>query len=265
VSGDSPKQAQRDPALGMNAVPSMPDAKAPTATTTLGDMAGCQQPKQAPRQDLQRQAQLIALLDAERQRLAAEIHDSVGQYLASALVFLESSQRKKTTTAARRQSYIETGIEILQLAAAESRRLINGLLPPQLDERGLDGAMDGLIALQSEKGGFTVELVKQGDIGRLDAAIARSAYRIIQGLLSRARYRKARGARVTLGRCDPFLNIDVEDWGAHAAADAAGCDNVELQDVRMRVEALGGQMQTNAIPQRGSCTCVSLRLDERAG
>jgi signal transduction histidine kinase len=262
VSRDSPKQAQPDPALAAHAASSAPAVQDRAASFNFGP-ADCLTPASPPCEDLRKTARFVALLEAERQHVATEIHDGVAQYLASALMFLESSQRKRTCTAARRQSYIETGIEILQLAVAESRRLVDRLLPPQLDSHGLDVLLDKLVAQHVEPDGFRVEVVKKSELGRLATRVEYSAYRIMQELLTLARHNKARAARITVWRSQGWLNVEVEDWGSPAHGDATPADDQQMQSIRLRVELLGGQIQTNAIPMRGSCTSVSLRVDER--
>jgi two-component system sensor histidine kinase UhpB len=86
--------------------------------------------------------QLVETQDRERQFLAYEIHDGIAQYLAGALLHLQAFEHAAGTPLG--PEFAE-GLRLLTKAAAEARRLIAGLRPPELDELGVLEAVESLV------------------------------------------------------------------------------------------------------------------------
>jgi PAS domain S-box-containing protein len=85
-------------------------------------------------QQLYRERQLLRRLldlqERERQLVAYEIHDGLGQYLTGGLMYLEASMASGKTRKDKTQSDHDRGMSLLRDALAEARRLISGLRPP---------------------------------------------------------------------------------------------------------------------------------------
>ena len=96
--------------------------------------------------------QLIASQENERKRIAAELHDSLGQRLVViknlALFFLRSQE--DTAISNGRLQLIEEISEEAALAADESREISYNLRPFQLDRLGLSKAIEGIIRTASD-------------------------------------------------------------------------------------------------------------------
>ena len=100
-------------------------------------------------QQLHRERQLLRRLldlqERERQLVAYEIHDGLGQYLTGGLMYLEASMASGKTRTDKTKSDHDRGMSLLRDALAEARRLISGLRPPILDEQGVSAALEYLI------------------------------------------------------------------------------------------------------------------------
>src|SRR6202046_3388386 len=129
-------------------------------------------------------ARLIAMQDEERRRIARDLHDSVGQLVASLSMNngLALLQAEKLTAPAREALHQNT--EIVQQLSKEIRTISHLLHPPLLDEIGLLPAIrlfaDGFAERSDVK--VTVELAPE--IGRLAPNVEISIFRIVQECLT---------------------------------------------------------------------------------
>lgn len=164
---------------------------------------------------------LIETQERERQLVSYEIHDGLAQYLASALMRLESCAAALTApagthtdaagnpkvsgvpsqpTGARRPTAserdCEEGLRLLRAALVEARRLINGLRPPMLDELGIVEAIESLV---SDARIEVPEVVFHSphSLPRLPSDLETTIFRIVQEALTNVR-KHASAGRVTV-------------------------------------------------------------------
>ena len=194
---------------------SMPDATAPTATASLGDTAGCQQPEQAPRQNLQRQAQLIALLDAERQRMAAEVHDSLAQSLAFVkmrMPLLEDALLGHEE--ARALKYCGDVRSAVSQAHASLRGILTHFRSP-MDPQGLVHALEAAAGHFGESSGVELEFVNELPALKLGPEAEAQVFHIVREALSNvARHARARHAWLHVAAApDGRIEIVIADDG----------------------------------------------------
>src|SRR5437899_921881 len=100
-------------------------------------------------------AKLIRAQDEERRRLARELHDSMGQYLAAMSMSLAALVSDTPTIDKRRSDDLQN---IIQLCLSETRTLSHLLHPPLLDEVGLNSAMKWFVEEFGKRSGIQVTL-----------------------------------------------------------------------------------------------------------
>src|SRR5687767_941812 len=83
--------------------------------------------------------------ERDRQLMAYEIHDGIIQDMTAALMFLEAAGAQAAFAAPDVKEQHERGVRILRDAVQEARRLIRGLIPVELDERGLARSLEKLV------------------------------------------------------------------------------------------------------------------------
>ncbi|WP_291050662.1 sensor histidine kinase [Herbiconiux sp.] len=209
---------------------------------------------------------------AERARLAREIHDTLAQGLSSIQMLLHAAERADPG---------RPGIEHIRLARetaaanlADARRFIRELTPPDLDDRGLGGALRRLAAEQWVPQGLAVE-VRVPDAVDLPMPVQTALLRIAQGAVANV-LQHAHATRATI-RLDlrretdgEHLRFTVADDGAGfdpAAASAASrgrSDSFGLQATRERVDQLGGVLTVESAPRAGTVLTVELALEPLA-
>ena len=204
---------------------------------------------------LQRQAEQAA--DAERARIARELHDIVAHHL-SVIVLQAAGARASGRSAGTALEKIEhSGRQAL----AETRRLL-GVLRDTDQETGLApqpgiGELDAL-ADTVRAAGLPVNLVI-GDHAGVPAAVDVSVYRIVQEALTNILKHAGRAcADVTIGCADEAVTIEITDDGTREPGNQPPAGGHGLAGMRERVAIFGGEL--HAGPRPGGGFTVRARL-----
>lgn len=209
---------------------------------------------------------LINLQDRERRRIAREIHDSLGQYLAAVKINL---QLLCDTGGESIGSLATECSELLDRCIGETRTLSHLLHPPLLDEAGLASATSWFVTGFSKRSGIAVALDLPPDLPRLsnDAEIA--LFRVIQeGLTNVHRHSQSRSADIRLHAAAGQVKLQVRDYGQgipQEVLDKMHRDGtylgVGLAGMRERVRELGGEFE---VQSDSSGTTISLSIPIKA-
>lgn len=195
--------------------------------------------------------QLIASQEADRARIAGDLHDSLGQTLSviknhAQLMLLQ----KRLSLNTRKQ--IETISEATATAIAEMRRISQDLHPYQLDHLGLTRSLESLIdgAAQASKIHFNRKLDPVDDAFSGDAAA--NLYRVVQECLNNIlKHSGAHAASVTLARGIHDMQLVIEDDGAGFDPKKNG-SGMGLKNIAERTRILHGTLKIEAAPEKGA-------------
>jgi signal transduction histidine kinase len=176
---------------------------------------------------------------AELRRIERDLHDGAQARIVAAGMTLGLAVRK-IRAGDDGTADVELAREQLDHALAELRRLVRGIHPPILTDRGLGPAL-GALAADSP---LAVEL--DGDPGaRLPASVESAAYFVVaEGLANAAKHADARHCTIWLGRNDSTASVTLTDDG-RGGADPNGAG---LDGLRRRVEALDGTLTITSPP-----------------
>jgi signal transduction histidine kinase len=182
----------------------------------------------------------------ERNRLAREIHDSLGHFLTTIHVQLEAARTIHAADPARALAAVAQAQDLARDALVEVRRSVGAL---QADQAPLPARLRDL-ALTTDGWGAAVSLEILGETRALALEAEHALFRTAQeGLTNVRKHAGARTARVILDYRDPArVQLDVIDDGAGAAGAPAGCG---LGGLRERVAALGGRVAAGDAPGGG--------------
>jgi signal transduction histidine kinase len=208
--------------------------------------------------------QLLASQEAERQRIAAELHDSLGQSLLiiknRAVLALTSVSDPELT----REQLEEISAGASQ-AVEEVREISYNLRPYQLDRFGLTKALKSLCAQASKSSGIQIMAEVDPIDGIFPAEVESSIYRIVQEAVNNIiKHSLATEAALVLRRAEAglFLNIHDNGRGFQPAADAnpAGARpaGFGLIGIAERVRMLKGTCDIESSANHG--TTITIRL-----
>jgi len=207
---------------------------------------------------LQRQAEQAAA--AERARIARELHDIVAHHL-SVIVLQAAGSRASGRSAGAALEKIENSA---RQALAETRRLLDVLRDP--DEGAGLAPQPGIweldtLAASVRAAGLPVNLVIDGDLAALPAAVDVSVYRIVQEALTNVlKHAGPAHADVTIGYAVDTVTIEVTDNGIGDPAPLTPMGGNGLAGMRERAAVFGGELSAGPRPGGGFAVLARLPL-----
>lgn len=194
--------------------------------------------------------QLIASQEAERTRVAGELHDSLGQSLSIIKNHAQLALLSEKLAAETRKQ-VQTISDTTSVAIAEVRRISQDLHPYQLDHLGLTRALNALV----ESAGNASNIAFQKKFDMVDDAFSRDAaaslYRIVQEAVNNIlKYSRAKNSRILLERDVHEVQLLIEDDGQGFHPNGAG-KGMGLKNIAERTRILGGRLKLDAAPGKG--------------
>jgi signal transduction histidine kinase len=197
-----------------------------------------QQLQQANQQLAEYAAQVEQLATMrERNRLAREVHDTLGHYLTVINVQLEVVTKLIDANPGRAKEAAAKAKQLASEGLGEIRRSVSALRPSPLEDRPLPEAIRGLIE-NSRDAGLMVTFEQSGPAHSLSPEIETVLYRATQEALTNIRkHAHASAANVRLAYETSTVDLRIRDNGVGRKGDE---DNVGLSALRERVSALRG-------------------------
>ncbi len=194
----------------------------------------------------------------ERRRIAADLHDRIGQGLAAAHMKLASlpAARSRETQAALKDT-----MHLLQQCIDDTRTLTFELSPPVLYDLGLEAALSWLAEDLTRQLGLRVTLRRTSPVPKLDDDVAAVLFRCARELLVNvSKHAGVRQAAVTLGVAGGQLHLAVEDPGRGFARGGARLAGFGLFSVREQVGHLGGTFEITSRPRHGTRARIAVPI-----
>jgi signal transduction histidine kinase len=202
----------------------------------------------------------------ERNRLAREIHDSVGHSLTVANVQIEAAgvHLERERDRERAGAALGKAAGAVKQGLAELRRSVGALRGGPLGDRSLAGALDGLRA-EAEAEGLEASVRVLGDPRPIPPETALALFRAAQEGLTNVR-KHARAGRVAIGldyRTAGRVTLTVTDDGVGPRPESDG--GFGLFGLSERVELLGGTLNAGPAPAEGFELEVAIPIEVAAG
>jgi two-component system, NarL family, sensor histidine kinase UhpB len=197
----------------------------------------------------------LSAQEEERRRLAAELHDEIGQTL-TALVFQLDRVAARTGNEARDDALgaRDTAVQLVDDVRALARRL----RPEALDALGLPAALTNLIERLSERTGLHVEREIQRDLPALTPEAELVVYRVAQESLTNVvRHAGASRASVSLRADAEGVLLTVTDDGRGFSPEEV--EHGGIRNMRERALLVGAELAIGPAPD-GTGTQVLLRI-----
>jgi signal transduction histidine kinase/DNA-binding NarL/FixJ family response regulator len=198
---------------------------------------------------------------AERDRLLAEVHDSLAQRLVSIRVYLEGAERDLAAAAEQTPADGGAGAVAAQLrqastaardALAEARLTLLGLASSPLNGQTLDAALRSEAAWAQSIGGLEVRYVSAGTPVAMENRLSQEVLRIAREALTNiVRHAQARSVRLGLMYEQEAVTLLVQDDGQGFDPTQQG-DRFGLRAISERVRVLGATVDVDSLTGWGT-------------
>jgi signal transduction histidine kinase len=192
---------------------------------------------------------LLRVQEDERQALAQELHDQIGQLLTGLRFQLDSARQKARSDA------VENALAITDELLRSVRALTLQLRPRLLDDLGLRPALEWHVNTFGKQTGISVDLELSLPEHRLGPELEIAVFRAVQEALTNvARHSGAKAAAVTVTAGDDTLHVEVSDRGRGFDVNAALArhDSLGLTGLSERVRLAGGRLEMFSKPGQGT-------------
>jgi two-component system, NarL family, sensor histidine kinase DevS len=206
--------------------------------------------------------QQIESAERERQHWARELHDDALQGLAAIRISLATAlQSPGEDRAERIERTAEETIFRLEEQIEELNRLINDLRPAALERLGLAGALQAFAEESAARGGVEIETTIELEEGTSNEE-DRIVYRLVQEALTNVvKHAGASRVSVSAQQLDREIRIGVSDDGTGFDA-SAPTPGHGLVGMRERIELLGGEIEVDSSPGKGTRIAVRVPLQD---
>ena len=177
----------------------------------------------------------------ERNRLAREIHDTLGHSLTGIITGIEACIMLMDIAPEATKEQLRAIAEVARNGIVDVRRSVKALHPDALESMDLENALLKMIDTTKRSTGVEITYFFDADLNHFNQDEEDVVYRVVQESITNAiRHGQATKIRIEITRVDGDLHILILDNGK-------GCENIEpgfgLHHMQERVEMLGGDLQ----------------------
>jgi signal transduction histidine kinase len=249
----------------------------PSLVPQIQTMVGAAHVSEDRRQQLERvnlelrhlSAHLLSAQDEERRRIARDLHDGVGQYLAAMKMSFEVAV-VETGEQAAAAGPLKDCVNLVDRCTREIRTMSHLLHPPLLEEMGLASAIPWFVSGFRERSGIAVDLEMPENFDRLPASVEVVLFRVLQESLTNIhRHAGSERAAIRLQVESGTAVLMVQDYGkGFDVRPGRFAPGVGIAGMRERARELGGEFKIDSGPggtvieatiplQRRSVECLS--------
>ena len=206
---------------------------------------------------------IVAAQEAERQRIARELHDETGQALTAIGMGLRSLEGCFQTSGS---SSTKENLRQLESLTAHSldelQRLIGDLRPSHLDDLGLSSTLRWYAGNIQDRTQLDVQVETRGNEPDVPSAVKTAIFRIIQEALTNViKHARARNVRIFLTYSPQKIHARVVDDGKGFSVntvESTGRISWGLKGMEERTSLLGGKFKVHSTPDEGTIVEVTV-------
>jgi PAS domain S-box-containing protein len=196
---------------------------------------------------------LMQAQDEERRRVARELHDSAGQYLAAIQMNLAALSNDATLADSFQRRMADT-MGLVAQCTAEIRTLSYLLHPPLLDEVGLASAISWYVEGFAERSGISVNIDVPKGLARFSPDLETALFRIVQQSLANIhRHSGSKLSRIRLAVEGDLIKLEISDQGRGFEPEILGrfqrtgqLPGMGISGMRERMNALHGTFKVTS-------------------
>jgi two-component system sensor histidine kinase UhpB len=214
-------------------------------------------------------ARVARAQEQERERIARELHDGLGQALTAMKLDVAAAARELSRNGASTKAHLESARALIDEGMDEVQRIVLDLRPPALDSLGLTAALNACARDIASASGIEVTVETSRFDRRLPAEVETALYRIGQEALTNAvKHANAQKVEVTLAEEGQQVHMTVADDGvgfdpAQMTARDMAVHGVGLLSMERRAAEVGGTFRIDSTPGEGTRVHVWVPADRQ--
>jgi len=202
-------------------------------------------------------AHLVESQDAERRRVARELHDTTAQQLAALGMNLSVIEKLVGDGSAKITRLLVDSQTLVEQATQEIRTTTYLLHPPLLEAAGLSGAVQDYADGFARRSGIKIDVKVPADFERLPRDVELALFRVVQeGLANVRRHSRSATATILLEKSERLVTLEVRDAGTGMPVEQlvrmrnqTGELGVGIAGMHERLHQLGGQLEIESSAQ----------------
>lgn len=205
--------------------------------------------------------------EAERKRIAADLHDSVGSLLAATKMYVKQVKPGEQEGVAHRAK--EEALNLIEETIVNIRSITHNLLPPSLERFGLVAAVEDLCKRLDELNQLNIQFEYNED-RRIPVEQEVALYRIVQELLNNTfKHAAAQEVELKLNYQPQSLQLTYRDdgkgidfdWEERLQKEASGI-GMGLKNIESRVNFLNAHFSINSQTNKGTLVQLEMALHD---
>lgn len=218
---------------------------------------------------------LLEVREAERSKLARDLHDEFGQKLTSLQVLIGSLEKTLAKGEFPPADACHSLKSVVTTLSNDLRSVLADLRPSTLDDLGLAPALENLCyEIADKEGGLKIDFRTAGIHGRLVPEVETALFRVCQEALTNViKHAQAELVEVRLTRCHPHIILTIQDNGVGFRSEEKTfkgnhlVGQFGLLGMRERITSVGGTIQLATKPGGGTRIRIEvpeavLKIDE---
>jgi len=210
---------------------------------------------------------LMQIQEEERTRLSHELHDEIGQALATLRLEVSRAESVSPESIPETRERLARARELAERTVDTVRDISALLRPSLLDDLGLEPALEWQVEDFTRRTRVPCQLRNQGAKDRLPEAVRTCVYRVIQESLHNCeKYASASEVSVSIAQSKGLLTVIIEDDGkgiTEPERRARRSGGFGILGMRERAASLGGSLEVSSEPGQGVRVILSLPIEEQ--
>lgn len=213
-------------------------------------------------QDLSTKAVLQAE-ENERKRIAADLHDGVGQMMSVAKMNLSAFEQDLNFASDQQKISYEKVISLVDESCKEIRSISHQMMPNALLKSGLSSAIKEFID-KIDSSIIKINLHTEGLQERLDSNVETVCYRVIQECVNNViKHSGADTLDISLIKDADGISATIEDNGkGFNTGDLTKFEGIGLKNIRSRISYLKGTVDFDSMPGKGTLVAIHVPVFE---
>jgi signal transduction histidine kinase len=198
--------------------------------------------------------------ERERNRISGELHDRLGSLLSTVKLHFSSLEATLDKDEEEKESFTYA-LNLLDSSVEEVRQISRNLTKGVLTQFGLKGAVENLKNAINSAGKIQVKFITAGPEKHFSAEIEIELFRVIQELITNSiKHSHSNDIFVQIITDNESQSITVEDHGVGFDMKNIVSNGIGLQNLRNRIEKIGGNIHIDSAPGKGTSIMIDLAI-----